>query len=168
MKRVAVAIALGIVAMIATALWVDVPSRAAAARTGGHLMQTDVAPANVMVEGKGPTIVLIHGFGASMDWWNAIAPALAVDHRVIRIGLIGHGGTAAPRDGYGTARQAALVASVLDQLGVDRLTVIAHLMGGEVATALAERSPARVERLVLIETPPTPDTAFTPVLRAPS
>lgn len=166
MKRVAVAIAVGIVATIANALWVDAQTRAALARTGGHLMQTDMAPANVMVEGKGPPIVLIHGFGASLDWWNAIAPALARDQRVIRIDLIGHGGTAAPRDGYATARQAALVASVLDQLGVDRVTVIAHSMGGEVATALAERNPARIERMVLIDTPPTPDTAFTPVMRA--
>jgi pimeloyl-ACP methyl ester carboxylesterase len=166
MKRVALAIALGIVATIGNALWVDAQTRAAAARTGGHLMQTDIAPANVMVEGAGPPIVFVHGFGASLDWWNAIAPALAVDHRVIRIDLIGHGGTAAPRDGYGTAQQAALVASVLDQLGVDRVTVIAHSMGGEVATALAERKPARIERMVLIDTPPTPDTAFTPTMQA--
>ncbi len=166
MKRVAMAVALGLVATIANALWVDAQTRAATARTGGHLMSTDMAPANVMVEGAGPPIVLIHGFGASMDWWNAIAPALAIDHRVIRIDLIGHGGTAAPRDGYATARQAALVASVLDQLGVDRVTVIAHSMGGEVATALAERKPARIERMVLIDTPPTPDTAFTPTMQA--
>jgi pimeloyl-ACP methyl ester carboxylesterase len=107
--------------------------------------------------------VLIHGFGAAIDWWDEIAPQLATDHRVISIDLIGHGGTAAPASGYSIPRQAALVAAVLDQLGVDRVTVIGHSMGGEVATALAERNPARIERMILIDSPPTADTTFTPL-----
>ena len=86
---------------------------------------------------------------------SRIAPALATDHRVIRVDLIGHGGTAAPAAGYTIPRQAELVAAVLDRLGVDRVTVIGHSMGGEVATALAERNPARIAAMILIDSPPT-------------
>lgn len=145
------------------AVWVNSRTRHAMAREGGQVMSTTVVPANVKVQGSGPVIVLIHGFGAAIDWWDEVAPQLASDYRVISIDLIGHGGTGAPPNGYSIWRQAALVAAVLDQLGVDRVTVIGHSMGGEVATALAERNPARIERMILIDSPPVADTTFTPM-----
>ncbi len=166
MKRVGMALVVLALATMANALWVSGKTRDAVARDGGTIMDTGVVPANVRVDGAGPPIVMIHGFGAAMDWWDGIAPALARDHRVIRIDLIGHGGTAAPRDGYTIERQAALVAAVLDKLKVDRVTVIAHSMGGEVTAALAEMQPARIERMVLIDSPPTLGTTFTPMTEA--
>ena len=65
-----------------------------------------------------------NGFGAAIDWWDKIAPELATNYRVIRLDLIGHGGTAAPRSGYSIERQAMLVSAILDQLGVERFTVV--------------------------------------------
>ena len=156
----AVAILLG-----ANTYAVNSKTRAADARDGGAIVDTEVVPANVEVEGSGPSIVLIHGFGAAIDWWDEIAPALAANHRVIRVDLIGHGGTEAPASGYSIERQALLVKAVLDQLGVERFILIGHSMGGEVATALAEAEPAQVERMVLIDTPPQADTGFTLVTR---
>jgi pimeloyl-ACP methyl ester carboxylesterase len=97
---------------------------------------------------------------AAIDWWDDVAPALATDHRVIRIDLIGHGGTAAPASGYSIERQAALASAILDKLGVDRVTVIGHSMGGEVATALAELKPQRIVRLIFIDSPPTVEATF--------
>jgi pimeloyl-ACP methyl ester carboxylesterase len=159
-------IALVILALIAAALAantfiVDSRTRSAMSRSSGRIVETPVVAANVADSGTGPTIVMIHGFGAAIDWWDEIAPALARDHRVIRIDLIGHGGTAAPASGYSIPRQAELVAAVLDRLGVDRVTVIGHSMGGEVATALAERNPARIAAMILIDSPPTAGTTFT-------
>lgn len=139
---------------------VDARTRAAMARDGGHLVDTGVVRANVKIEGGGPPLVLIHGFGAALDWWDRIAPELARHHRVIRLDLIGHGGTEAPASGYSIERQAALVKAVLDQLGVERTVVVGHSMGGEVATAFAAAHPAQVERVVLIDTPPKPETTF--------
>ncbi len=144
-----------VIALVANALWVDSRTRKAASRDGGQVIDTQVVPANVTIEGVGPTVVLIHGFGAAIDWWDNITPGLAADHRVIRIDLIGHGGTTAPRSGYSIERQAMLVSAILDRLGVDRFTVIGHSMGGEVATALAEINPQRIERMVLIDSPAT-------------
>lgn len=155
------AFALGAVALAVNTYLVDAQTRQAAARDGGAVIDTPVVPANVRVQGSGPAIVLIHGFGAAIDWWDEIAPALAADHRVIRIDLIGHGGTAAPASGYSIERQGALVAAVLDRLGVDRVTVIGHSMGGEVATAFAGIRPARIARMILIDAPATAGTTFT-------
>jgi pimeloyl-ACP methyl ester carboxylesterase len=155
----AVVVALA-VALAANTIAVDQVTRAATARSGGSVMETGVVPANVKVEGEGSPIVLIHGFGAALDWWDEIAPRLAAGHRVIRLDLIGHGGTEAPALGYTIERQAKLVAAVLDKLGVQRVVAIGHSMGGEVATALAEADPSRIERLVLIDSPPKPETTF--------
>ena len=146
--------------LAANTVIVDAQTRPAEARSGGSIMDTGVVPANVKVEGDGQPLVLIHGFGAAIDWWDEIAPELAADHKVIRLDLIGHGGTEAPAAGYEIERQAALVAAVLDKLGVDRVTVVGHSMGGMVATALAEAYSARVERIVLIDSPPKAETTF--------
>jgi pimeloyl-ACP methyl ester carboxylesterase len=172
MKVALIILALIAAALTANTLIVDSRTRPAMARSGGRIVETPVVAANVAEAGIGPAIVMIHGFGAAIDWWDEIAPALATDHRVIRVDLIGHGGTAAPASGYTIPRQAELVAAVLDRLGVDRVTVIGHSMGGEVATALAERDPARIAAMILIDSPPTPganftiltETAMTPVL----
>jgi pimeloyl-ACP methyl ester carboxylesterase len=146
------------------AFLVESATRAAAPRDGGTVIETAVVPANVKVEGAGTMtpIVLIHGFGAALDWWDAIAPTLAAERKVIRLDLIGHGGTEAPSSGYSIERQAALVKGVLDKLGVERVTAIGHSMGGEVVTELAEAHPELIEKMVLIDTPPKTENAAKP------
>ena len=134
--------------------------RNAAPRDGEKLIETEIVTANVKVEGVGPTIVMIHGFSAAIGWWDSISGDLATDHQVVRLDLIGHGGTAAPRAGYAIERQAALVSAVLDDLQVESATVIGHSMGGEVATALVEMRPTLFERLILIDSPATVDARF--------
>ncbi len=120
--------------------------RNAAPRDGGKLIETEIVTANVKVEAAGPTIVMIHGFSAAIGWWDSISDDLATDHQVVRLDLIGHGGTAAPGAGYTIERQAALVSAVLDNLGVESARVIGHSMGGEVATALVEIDSRRTSR----------------------
>jgi pimeloyl-ACP methyl ester carboxylesterase len=139
---------------------VDHQTRAGAPRDGGHLIDIGGLAANVKVVGAGPAIVLIHGFGAAIDWWDAIEPRLSSKHRMVMIDLIGHGGTAAPRSGYSIERQAALVAATITEFGIDRAVVIGHSMGAEVATAIAEAYPDRVIALVLIDPSSTADTQF--------
>jgi pimeloyl-ACP methyl ester carboxylesterase len=147
--------------LIANTIWVDSRTRPAAPRDGGKIIDTDVEPANVRVQGEGSAILLLHGFGAAIDWWDNVAPALAAHHRVIRADLIGHGGTAAPAIGYAITRQAQLAAALLDKLDVDHVTVVGHSMGGEVAIALAESKPERIDQMILIDSPPNADTTFT-------
>jgi pimeloyl-ACP methyl ester carboxylesterase len=160
MKKIFIVFSVCVAALLANAFWVDSETRPAGPRDGGTIVDTNVVPANIKVEGARSAIVLIHGFGAAIDWWDSIAPALAVDHRVICVDLIGHGGTEAPHSGYSIERQAALVSAILDKMGIERVTVIGHSMGGEVATALAEIKPARIDRMILIDTPATAGTNF--------
>ena len=103
---------------------------------------------------RDPALLLIHGYTASMRWWDGVVPALARDHRVIRVDLLGHGGSEKPRDGYSMEQQADLVAQAMRRLGIRRAAVVGHSMGGAVATALAERHRGRVSRVMVIGTPP--------------
>lgn len=155
-----------VLALAANTAIVDRITRPAAPRDGGHLVETDIVAANVKVEGSGPPLLLIHGFSAALDWWDEIVPELAADHRVIRLDLIGHGGTAAPVSGYSIERQAALVAAVLDKVDTGKLAVIGHSMGGEVAGALAAARPDLVARLILIDSPAEKSVEFDPATQA--
>lgn len=101
-----------------------------------------------------PNIVLLHGFASSIRWWDDLVPALARDHHVIRVDLLGHGGSEKPREGYGMEDQARRVSAALDRMGVRRATIVGHSMGGAVATALTELRRPLVASLVILDTGP--------------
>jgi pimeloyl-ACP methyl ester carboxylesterase len=102
----------------------------------------------------GPPVVLIHGWTASIHWWGRITPLLASRDQVIRVDLLGHGGSQKPRDGYSIEELADRVALALTRLRVRGALVVGHSTGGEVAVALAARHPALARRLVVIDTEP--------------
>jgi pimeloyl-ACP methyl ester carboxylesterase len=102
----------------------------------------------------GAPIVLIHGYAASVHWWDAMIPLLSKDHRVIAIDLLGHGGSEKPSSGYGMEDQAGLLAEALNRLRVQGGVVVGHSMGGSVATALATQSSELVDRVVVINSGP--------------
>lgn len=147
-------------ALAGNAYVVGTRTRSAAPRDGGHLLRAGALEVNVRSRGSGPPLVLIHGFGAAIDWWDRIAPALSARRRVAAIDLIGHGGSEAPLEGYAIEDQAMVVSAVLDGLGITGADIVAHSMGGEVATALVERRPDVVGRIVLIGTPSSADVTF--------
>jgi pimeloyl-ACP methyl ester carboxylesterase len=80
-------------------------------------------------------------------------PRLERDHRVVALDLLGHGGSEKPESGYSIMQQAALVAEALDQLGVRGAEVVGHSLGGTVAVAVAEETPALVAGVVIVDTP---------------
>ncbi|WP_086821714.1 alpha/beta fold hydrolase [Allokutzneria sp. NRRL B-24872] len=100
-----------------------------------------------------PAVVLLHGLGGSTAWWEPVLPALR-DLRVLRLDLLGHGGSAKPVEGYGIPEQARRVGAVLDRLGVRRATVVGHSTGGSVATSLAEQRRDLVAAVALVDTGP--------------
>jgi pimeloyl-ACP methyl ester carboxylesterase len=123
---------------------------------GGELQVTDTGePAG---GAKGPPIVLLHCFACSLRWWDSMVPLLARDHRVIRVDLLGHGGSAKPQSGYAIPEQGSLVAAALGRLDVQGAVVVGHSVGGAVAVAVAEQASELVDRIVLIDE--APDSSF--------
>ena len=107
--------------------------------------------------GTGPTILLLHGFGASSYTWRHVEPALiASGNRVITLDMKGFGLSEKPFDDrYSIFDQAALVSQFIDRIGLKKVTVVGHSLGGGVALVLAlDKNPAkrkRIAKLILID-----------------
>ncbi len=100
---------------------------------------------------QAPVVVLLHGFGSSLQTWDAWVLHLSKTHRVIRLDLPGSGlSPPDPAHDYTDARSLQLLLSLLDESGVSRATWVGHSMGGRIAWTFAAKHPERTERLVLI------------------
>ena len=107
-------------------------------------------------EGKGPPLLLIHGFCASTYTWRHVAPELAKSYRVIAVDLKGFGQSDKPFDGrYSVYDQAELLAQLIEDKDLRDLTLVGHSFGGGVALLLAleanQRLDGRITRLVLLD-----------------
>ncbi|AQR75247.1 alpha/beta fold hydrolase [Sphingomonas sp. LM7] len=103
--------------------------------------------------GKGPAVLLLHGYGETGDMWAPLAAALMHDHRVIIPDLRGMGLSVVAPGGYDKKNQAADMIALLDMLKVTQADVVAHDIGNMVAYALTVQNQKRVTRLVLIDAP---------------
>jgi len=100
--------------------------------------------------GSGPPVVFVHGLLGSHRTWAHLLSALGADHRVVAPDLVGHGGSAKPRGDYSLGAHAATLRDLLDQLGLDRVILVGHSLGGGIALQFAYLFPTRVQRLVLV------------------
>jgi pimeloyl-ACP methyl ester carboxylesterase len=107
----------------------------------------------VRVGGKGPAVVLLHGFGATGDMWAPLAIVLARNHTVIVPDLRGMGMSEHPDTGYTKKNEAVDIAGVMDALHVQKADLVTHDIGDMVGYALAAQYPARVTRWVVIDSP---------------
>jgi pimeloyl-ACP methyl ester carboxylesterase len=101
-------------------------------------------------EGSGPVVLLLHAGVADSRMWDTQVEELVPGHRVVRCDLRGYGRT--PLDAGASYSDAGDVLALLDELGVERCTVVAASYGGWVAQQVASAAPERVERLVLLAT----------------
>jgi 3-oxoadipate enol-lactonase len=100
-----------------------------------------------------PPLVLLHGLGDDASVWEMVGEDLAQYFRVLAIDLRGRGLSDRP-GAYSFELMRDDVLGVLDRLGLDRINLLGHSMGGTVAYLIAEKEPDRIVRLVLEDTPP--------------
>lgn len=97
---------------------------------------------------KGP-LVCIHGITSHSRAFAGLATELP-DHRIVAVDCRGRGQSA--KEGpYGLVQHAGDVAAVMDELGIDRATVVGHSMGSYVASAFNADYPERVDHLVFVD-----------------
>lgn len=108
---------------------------------------------HVRIGGRGPAVVLLHGYGETGDMWAPLAAALAPTRTVIVPDLRGMGLSARADSGFEKVNQAQDIAGVMDALQAPRAEVVAHDIGNMVAYALAARHGERVTKLVLMDAP---------------
>ena len=109
--------------------------------------------------GKGPPILLVHGFPRTSLMWRFLAPKLAENHTVICVDLRAYGRSGTPASTedhfpYSKRAMAKELVDVMDGLGFPTFTLIGHDRGGRVSYRLALDHPKSVERLAVFDVIP--------------
>jgi 3-oxoadipate enol-lactonase len=97
-----------------------------------------------------PVLLLLGPLGGTGELWDAQLPALAERFRVVRADHRGHGRSPVPPGPYRIADLGADVLALLDRLGAERAHLAGLSLGGMVGLWLAQRAPARIDRLALL------------------
>ncbi len=98
-----------------------------------------------------PVLLLLHGFGSSLQTWDLWATKLETQYRVIRLDLPGFGLTGpSPLHDYSERGDLATLTHFVDKLALSSFSIIGHSMGGKMAWSLAAAEPERVKALVLM------------------
>lgn len=118
------------------------------------------------VSGRGPGLVLVHGFGGAKEDFSDHVPVLARDHTVVVFDHRGHGASDKPDDvrSYTLERLATDVLQVADAAALEHFRLLGHSMGGMVARKVVIREPERVDALVMMDTSAGPIPGFDPEL----
>ena len=105
-----------------------------------------------------PPLLLLHGGAANTHWFDWLAPRLAGAFRVLALDFPGHGQSDWPRPPrYRMGDFVAAVVGFAEAMGLRRLDLVGHSMGGKVAMLLAATHPRRVRSLVILDA--TPDVS---------
>lgn len=111
--------------------------------------------------GEGSPVVLLHGYLESSEIWADFARGLSVTHRVISVDLPGHGLSAIYGDCHSTEFMANAVKTLLDCLGIKKVFLTGHSLGGYVALAFLELFPEYLSGYCLFHSHPFADSPET-------
>jgi pimeloyl-ACP methyl ester carboxylesterase len=107
---------------------------------------------------EGVPLLLLHGFGNEAHIWDDFAPAVAPFYRTAALDHRGHGDSAWDPEGrYDHDTMVDDVECVCAALGIERLVLVGHSLGGRIATLFAGRRPERMAGLVLVDIGPEVD-----------
>ena len=98
-----------------------------------------------------PAVLMLHGFGSSLQTWEFWANDFSRDMRVVTLDLPGSGlSEPDPSGDYTDARAIAIILALMDQLGIEKTSLIGNSIGGRIAWTFAARHPQRVRKLILV------------------
>ncbi len=125
----------------------DVKPKKATVRAGDGLSLVYEA------RGKGDTaLIFLHGWCGDRTWWKHQVDAFAGDYRVVAIDQAGHGESGKDRKTWSAAGLAADVETIVKELGLKRVILVGHSMGGPVSLAAAKRMPGTVVAVIGADT----------------
>ena len=111
---------------------------------------------------EGTPLVFLHGFSNEAHVWDDAAPAVAPYYRTLAFDLRGHGDSDRdPEHRYDYDYHVADLESALDELGIERLVLVGHSLGGRIAMRFAGKHPDRLAGLVIVDSAPELDVRGT-------
>ncbi|MDP6945865.1 MAG: alpha/beta fold hydrolase, partial [Myxococcota bacterium] len=110
----------------------------------------DGCPVAYVEQGEGEPIVFLHGIGASLNYFRRNVPHFGQSMRAIAMDTPGFGASGVPDATYTVPWMAGQIARFLEVKGLGPATIVGNSMGGLLGMALALLHPARVRRLVLV------------------
>ncbi len=125
----------------------DAPFEAHYARVLGHNI-------HYVDEGSGPVLLFLHGNPTSSYLWRNIIKELRSDYRCIAPDLVGFGGSDKPLLDYRLLTHYSFIEALVEQLGLEDVTLVVHDWGGPLGFLLAQQQPDRVKAIAFMETFP--------------
>jgi len=104
-----------------------------------------------LVRGSGPPVLVLHGWGASIEAVYPIVTGLAAVATAYALDLPGFGESDMPPEPWGVEDYQAFVAAFMDALQIEGPAIVGHSNGGRIAIRMASTEPARASRLVLVD-----------------
>jgi pimeloyl-ACP methyl ester carboxylesterase len=140
-----------IVLLFAASISVFAQADAASQGIMSKTANVDGVQFHYMTAGKGPAVVLIHGYAETSLMWKPLIPLLATRFTVIAPDLPGIGDSSIPSDGMDMKTAATRVHALVRSLGVQKAEVVGHDIGLMVAYAYAAQFPSEVTKLVVMD-----------------
>ncbi len=127
--------------------YADTPDKTFVSRTA----EIDGVKLHYTTGGRGPSLILLHGYAETSRMWAPILPVLGEKFTVIAPDLPGIGDSDIPKDGLDMKTAAIRIHALARSLGVEKARVVGHDIGLMVAYAYAAQFPAEVEKLVVMD-----------------
>jgi 4,5:9,10-diseco-3-hydroxy-5,9,17-trioxoandrosta-1(10),2-diene-4-oate hydrolase len=101
-------------------------------------------------KGKGPPLVLLHGMGGSLEWWEYNFDAFSRDYRTIAFDFPGFGYSTKSSLDFGENSASDFMSSFLDAFHISKASLIGNSMGGLIAFLTAVNQPGKIDKLILV------------------
>lgn len=129
------------------------PVQSAAMERSGTVASADGVPIHYTTTGEGDlAVVLVHCWTCDSSFWDDVVPALSHDRQVVTLDLAGHGASGTERTDYTMPAFGQDVAAVVQSLGLHRVILVGHSMGGRVVLEAARLLGDRVVGIIGIDT----------------
>jgi pimeloyl-ACP methyl ester carboxylesterase len=144
-------LALAVLLLFTASLSALAQANAASKNIVSKTADVDGVQFHYMTAGKGPAVVLIHGYAETATMWKPIIPLLAERFTVIAPDLPGIGDSSIPADRLDMKNAATRVNALVRSLGVEKAEIVGHDIGLMVAYAYAAQFPSEVTKLVVMD-----------------
>lgn len=114
-------------------------------------IQIDNIKINYEIEGQGSDILVLHGWGGCIDSMRPVINHLKNNFRVISLDFPGHGKSSYPDTGWGVPEYTGSLRKFLENIGIEKASIIAHSFGGRVTILLSSQNPEMVDKIVLVD-----------------